>query len=54
MKICESTKSGGLGIKNLVVFNQALLGKWRNAIERGLCGEGSWTINMVACGVGGA
>lgn len=32
MKICESTQSGGLGIKDLVVFNQALVGKWRNAV----------------------
>jgi len=27
-KICEPTQCGGLGIRNLLTFNQALLGKW--------------------------
>jgi hypothetical protein len=26
--ICSSVSKGGLGIKNLVLFNKALLGKW--------------------------
>lgn len=27
-KICEPTQCGGLGVRNLLTFNQALLGKW--------------------------
>lgn len=26
--VCKSQKEGGLGVKNLTVFNRALLGKW--------------------------
>ena len=26
--VCASLSSGGLGIKNLIIFNVALLGKW--------------------------
>ena len=35
-KICEPTQCGGLGIRNLLTFNQALLGKWLRwfAMER--------------------
>jgi hypothetical protein len=26
--ICSPKQSGGLGVRNLIKFNQALLGKW--------------------------
>ena len=28
MKVCEPLENGGLGVKNLRLFNQSLLGKW--------------------------
>jgi hypothetical protein len=27
-KVCTPVKEGGLGIRNLLLFNRALLGKW--------------------------
>jgi len=27
-KVCESREAGGLGIKDIRTFNEALLGKW--------------------------
>ena len=43
-KVCEPIQSGGLGIKNLVLFNHAFLGKWlwRYAVKGRLCGEEWW------------
>jgi hypothetical protein len=35
-KICSPMQTGGLGVRNLIQFNNALLGKWlwRYAMER--------------------
>jgi len=33
-KVCSPISDGGLGIRNLLLFNHALLGLWRYGIER--------------------
>jgi hypothetical protein len=45
-----SDTSGGLGVKNMIQFNQVLLG-CGNMLWRGrLCGDLRWTINMIVWG----
>ena len=42
-KICEPFHSGDLAVRNLKLFNEALLGKWVWRFGReGLCGGGWW------------
>jgi hypothetical protein len=53
-KICEPLQCGGLGVKNLRRFNQALLGKWlwRYGTEQEALGRGGlWRLNMEVSGV---
>ena len=57
--VCEPLQNGGLGVRNLVLFNQALLGNWlwryveREALWRRVidtkCGSlwGGWCSNSV-------
>ena len=54
-KVCSPSHSGGLAIRNLTYFNEALLGKWlwssgsgREALWRRVkygCEEGGWCSN---------
>jgi hypothetical protein len=41
-RICTPIKSGGLGVRNFIQFNQAFLGKWlwRYAMDR----EALWRL----------
>ncbi len=51
-KTCDPLQSGGLAIRNLRRFNQALLGNWlwRYGIAGRLFGEGQWMQSMVVPG----
>jgi len=47
---------GGLGVRNLILFNCTLLGKngfGTMCMREGPYGESLWISNMVACGAGG-
>ena len=50
--VSEPLQNGGLGIRNLVHFNQELLGKWLwyYALERDALWRRVMTQNMAACG----
>jgi hypothetical protein len=53
--VCSPISKGGLGIKNLMVFNRALLGNGCGVmgLRERLGGELRWTLNLVVYGVGG-
>jgi len=55
-KVCTPIFGGGLGIRNLMRFNHAFLGKWswHYRLEREACGEWWWTLNMEVHGEGDA
>lgn len=40
--VCEPLQNGGLGIQNLVLFNQALLGKWLKWLWQYVEREAPW------------
>jgi hypothetical protein len=54
-KICTMISSGGLGVRNVLMFNRGLLGNGYGIIpQRGrFCGDQLWKLNMIACGEGG-
>jgi len=47
-KLCKPKEKGGLGIKNIKLFNRALLAKWkwRLDIEGNDYGKMFWSLNM--------
>jgi hypothetical protein len=61
--ICTPTKEGGLGVRNLIQFNRALLGKWlwrfakewealwRLVIEVKYGSFEGWAVFIKGCGV---
>lgn len=53
--VCEPIIKGGLGVKKLKLFNQALLGKWlwRFACGRERCGGRWWSQSMDVNGESG-
>jgi len=55
-KVCSPISEGGSGVRNLLMFNHALLKKWlwRYAYERErLYGEWWWILNMIVNGASG-
>jgi hypothetical protein len=54
-KVCTLIFEGGLGIRNLPMFNHALLGEWlwHYGLRERLGGGWWWTLNMEVYGEGG-